>query len=196
MLMVPGEVDPEEARYERSKQEENFRQFAMDRGTLVHRMFEVWDFAGTAPDVRGLVRAAGLGLGRRGALEEELAAIHGWFSASSLGARLAGEKDLLREAPFSLRIGDTIVNGTIDLALNDGTVIDYKTGKIKDESSARYEKQLLLYAAALRDLAGIAPKEGFLVYVDAHEVKGVEFTTERIEATLKEAREALFNERD
>lgn len=193
-LMMAGAEDPEEARYERSRSEEDFRQFAMDRGTLVHRMFEVWDFAGTAPDVRGLVRAAGLGLGRRGALEEELAAIHAWFAASSLGARLVGEKRLLREAPFSLRIGDTIVNGTIDLALNDGTIIDYKTGKIKPESSARYEKQLLLYAAALRDLAGIAPKEGFLVYVDAHEVKRVEFTDARILATLNEAADAISRE--
>src|SRR5690606_34435481 len=150
-----------------------------DRGTLVHRMFEVWDFAGAAPDVRSLVRAAGLGLGRRGALEEELASIRAWFATTPLGARLAGESGLLREAPFSLRIGDTMVNGTIDLALNDGTIIDYKTGKIKAESSARYEKQLLLYAAALRDIAGVAPKDGFVVYVDAHEVKRVEFSDAR-----------------
>jgi ATP-dependent helicase/nuclease subunit A len=195
VLMVPGEADPEEARYERTKEEEDFRQFAMDRGTLVHRMFELWDFAGAAPDLRTLVRAAGLGLGRRGALEKELAALCAWFSASPLGARLAGEKTLLREAPFSLRVDDTIVNGTIDLALRDGTIIDYKTGKIKDESSARYEKQLLLYAAALRDLAGIAPKEGFLVYVDAHEVKRVEFSADRIAGTLKDAREALWRDR-
>jgi hypothetical protein len=158
-------------------------------------MFEVTDFGGATPDVRNLVRSAGLGLGHRGALEEGLAAIHEWFAASSLGARLAGEEGLLREAPFSLRIGDTIVNGTIDLALNDGTIIDYKTGKIKDESSARYEKQLLLYAAALRDLGGVGPKEGFLVYVDAHEVKRVEFTSEQIEAVLRDAGVALSSDR-
>lgn len=195
LLMVPGDTDPEETRYERNRDQEEYRQFALDRGTLVHRMFEWWDFAADGPDLRTLVRAAGLGLGRRVSMEEELAVIRDWFRKSPLGKRLAGESGLMREHPFSLRIGDTIVNGTIDLALNDGTVIDYKTGKIKAESSARYEKQLLLYAAALRDLAGITPIEGFLVYVDAHEVKRVEFTDARIQATLMEAGEALSRDR-
>lgn len=194
LLMVPGNPEPDEAPYELTRSEEDFRQNAMDRGTLVHRMFEVMEFGGAAPDFGSLVRAAGLGLKRRGTLEEELGKIHGWFTASDLGKRLAGEQGALREAPFSLRIGDTVVNGTIDLALNDGTIIDYKTGKIKPESSARYEKQLLLYAAALRDLGGIAPKEGFLVYVDAHEVKRVEFTDARIQAVLLESEAALGKE--
>jgi len=166
--------------------------FAMDRGTLVHRMFEVWDFAGEdLPDISRLIRDGRLGLGAREELNSDLRAIAEWFQASPLGARLATETGLQREAPFSLRIGDTIVNGTIDLVLADGTLVDYKTGKMKQQGAARYEKQLLLYGAALRALTGKTPQRGVLVYVDAQETVEVAFTAERIDAVLEEARAVL-----
>ena len=135
-------------------------EFAMDRGTLVHRMFELWDFAGgAAPDIPGLVREARMGLGRRGQLETDLARIRDWFADSDLGKQLRNETGFLREQPFSLRIGETVVNGTIDLVLADGSIVDYKTGQVKTATAARYEKQLLLYARGQRaGPVGTAPR--------------------------------------
>ena len=181
-----GRVEEEQPRIERDPD------YAMDRGTLVHRMFELWDFVnGAPPDIEALVRAARMGLGHRAKLAADLARIRDGFDSSSLRQRLAGESGLLREAPFSLRIGDTTVNGTIDLLLRDGTIIDYKTGKLKKATSARYEKQLLLYAAALRALLGTSPERGILVYVDAGRTVEVALTKERIDAALREAEAAL-----
>jgi len=191
-LMEPGSHDAEERPDEDRPRIERDGAMAMDRGTLVHRMFEVWDFAGEAgPDITRLVRDARLGLENREKLAGHLAGIQKWFAASPLGARLRGEVNLQREAPFSLRIGATTVNGTVDLLLEDGTIVDYKTGKIKAATRARYETQLLLYAAALQALTGTAPEKGMLVYVDAREWVEVPLTPARIAATLDAARAAL-----
>ncbi len=166
--------------------------YAMDRGTLVHRMFEVWEFAGEElPDVARLVRDGRMGLQARERLMTDLRNIATWFAESPLGKRLATASDLEREAPFSLRIGETVVNGTIDLVLSDGTLIDYKTGKMKEKTAARYEKQLLLYAAALQTLRGVTPTRGILVYVDAGECVEVPVTPEEIDGVLAEARATL-----
>ncbi len=191
-LMTPGHFDGEERPDEDMPRIERDSSYAMDRGTLVHRMFEVWDFAKVGgPDVNRLVRDARMGLMHRDALTDDLVAIQQWFAETPLAQRLGSDDVLRREAPFSLRIGNCIVNGTIDLAMADGTLIDYKTGKMKKTSTARYEKQLLLYAAAMQTLTGTMPKAGLLVYVDAKESVEVSFTPERIAAVLDEARSAL-----
>ncbi|MCF6286211.1 MAG: PD-(D/E)XK nuclease family protein, partial [Candidatus Hydrogenedentes bacterium] len=191
-LMTPGDFDGEERPDEDMPRIERDSSYAMDRGTLVHRMFEVWDFAREdGPDVNRLVRDARMGLMHRDALTDDLVAIQQWFAETPLAQRLGSDDVLRREAPFSLRIGNCIVNGTIDLAMADGTLIDYKTGKMKKTSTARYEKQLLLYAAAMQTLTGTMPKAGLLVYVDAKESVEVSFTPERIAAVLDEARSAL-----
>jgi ATP-dependent helicase/nuclease subunit A len=224
-LMHPVEFEGEERSDEEFPRIERDNTYAMDRGTLVHRMFELWEFSGDTPDIRRLVRDARMGLDVRETLCEDLGNIAMWFKtevlqlqpetdakrvaqasrlctsdesrvdsgqqAAALGEQLRNGAKLLREAPFSLRIGETIVNGTIDLALSDGTLIDFKTGRMKDATAARYEKQLLLYAAALQSLTGTTPKVGLLVYVDAQECVEVAFDPERIASVLDEAHAAL-----
>jgi CRISPR/Cas system-associated exonuclease Cas4 (RecB family) len=59
------------------------------------------------------------------------------------------------EEPFEIRVGETVVAGRIDRidARPDGTVtiIDYKTGKARDQDSADKSLQLSLYAIAARE---------------------------------------------
>jgi len=190
-LLVPDSFEGETPQEDGQPRVERDNTYAMDRGTLVHRMFELWDFAGDAPDVGALIRAAQLGLRHREKLQSDLERIRDWFAVSALGERLKGEQGLLREHPFTLRIGETLVNGTIDLALADGTLVDYKTGKVKASTSARYEKQLLLYAAAMRELTGVAPAMGMLVYVDAGEVVEVGLDGARVDGVLRESLQFL-----
>ena len=164
---------------------------AMARGSLVHRLFEAWDFSEGPPEIEKLIAGSGVAFDGAAALAGELEALAARFAQSPLGQRMAGEARVLRETPFLLDLGGPLLSGCIDAVLNDGTVIDYKTGGYDADRNARYEWQLLLYAAALRDLGGISPKIGILAYVDADRVHEVPFDEDQINWALRHAREAI-----
>ena len=167
--------------------------YAMARGSLVHRLFECWDFArDTLPPLETLVAEAGLGLSLRARLTADLSAIAERFRNSALWPRLAAVADSIqREAPFLLNAGDALISGTIDALLPDGTIVDYKTGKFREEGHERYEWQLLLYAAAVRQLKVCTPTAGILYYVDEDRCHEVALTPEHIDQALRHAREII-----
>jgi ATP-dependent helicase/nuclease subunit A len=139
---------------------------ARARGTLVHRLMELLDFARPQPPSPAEVgeRARGLGL-RVGAGErEELAGLIASSCDSRLAARIAAAKGVRREHPFAFSLGanEPLINGVIDLlALEaDGTslVVDYKSDRVEATVDLEqlvereYGVQRLLYAlAVLRD---------------------------------------------
>lgn len=136
------------------------------RGTLVHRLMELLDFARPQPPSPAEVgeRARELGL-RVGASErEELAGLIASSCDSRLAARMAAAKGVRREHPFAFSLGanEPLINGVIDLlALEaDGTslVVDYKSDRVEATVDLEqlvereYGVQRLLYAlAVLRD---------------------------------------------
>ena len=70
------------------------------------------------------------------------------------------------EVPFSVKEGDTIINGTIDLVFLEPAgwcLYDYKTDDYLKDSKrkATYEKQIAMYAEKLAKITGkpIAEKE-------------------------------------
>ena len=165
---------------------------AMARGTAIHRLFEYWDFAqGTPPPLEDILRESGFGIGGNAKLGEELDAIAKRFRASELHARLAAQARLEREAPFVLRVKDALVGGTIDVVLDDGTVLDYKTGAYHEERHARHEWQLLLYGAAVASLTGRHPDTGLIYYVDEDKVRSVPLGPSQMEAALRHAEEVI-----
>lgn len=186
-------ADPEEERPRDSEEDAGLgRSFAMARGTAVHAMFEHWDFAsGKLPDLERIAAEAGLGLGKRKGLVTDMEAIAERFRATDLHGRLQVERRILREAPFVLNLEDAVINGTIDAMLPDGTMIDYKTGQPEDTRQARYEWQLLLYAAAAARLGKAEPREGLLVYVDVGKVHRVPITPADMDHALRQARETV-----
>jgi DNA helicase-2/ATP-dependent DNA helicase PcrA len=76
---------------------------------------------------------------------------------ASAGSRTGGEV-LHTEEPFEIRIGETRVTGRIDRIDRepDGSVaiVDYKTGKARDQENADQSLQLSLYAIAAREKWG------------------------------------------
>ena len=161
------------------------------RGTLIHRLFERWDFRrNQPPPFEQVLNGESLALSeRRTALEDlEQAAIR--FQASPLALEMAKNRGLKREVPFCLRFRDVLVDGQLDAVLDDGVIIDYKTGRLY-EAHERYELQLLLYAAAVHRLRGIIPPRAWLWYVDAGEVREVAVSAARIESVIERAREAI-----
>lgn len=164
------------------------------RGTLVHRMLEQWRFDGDwAPDFERLMEGTAIALRERPTAIEELKAVAARFRTSQLAGEMARDSALRREIPFSLRIDDSLVNGKIDALLGGGTIIDYKTGQMREQTRARYAFQILLYAAAVRALTGAAPRRGLLWYADAGREHEVDVSAGRIEEALLRAQEALRN---
>lgn len=92
------------------------------------------------------------------------------------------------EESFEIRIGETVVAGRIDRIdrRNDGTVgiIDYKTGKARDQEDADQSLQLSLYAIAAQEKWGY--RVGALMFHNL--VENVPVMTVRSESELLAAR--------
>jgi len=166
-------------------------EYAVVRGSLLHRLFERWDFQSQTPPISEVLAEARLGPAMRNILDADLRVLTARFRRSPLGQRLSGESAIYRETPFCLRLDDALITGKIDALLPDGTIIDYKTGRIDDQRNARYEWQLLLYAAALRQLTAIVPSRGILAYVDADALREITLSAEDVGQALRHAREAI-----
>jgi ATP-dependent helicase/nuclease subunit A len=139
---------------------------ARARGTLVHRLLELLDFARPQPpsaqDVEDCARELDLhvGAGER----EELAGLIATASRARLAERVGRAADVRREHPFAFSLApeEPLVTGVIDLLAveADGVrlVLDYKSDRVADDVELEalvereYAIQRLLYALViLRD---------------------------------------------
>jgi ATP-dependent exoDNAse (exonuclease V) beta subunit len=139
---------------------------ARARGTLVHRLMELLDFARPQPPSPAGVgeRARELGLSVGAGEREVVAKLIASSCDASLAARIAAAQAVRREHPFAFSLGanEPLISGVIDLlALEaDGTsfVVDYKSDRVggavdlEQLVEQEYGVQRLLYAlAVLRD---------------------------------------------
>jgi len=147
---------------------------ARERGTLVHRVLETFDFASPAPDadrVGAVAAELGLRLGR--AEGDAIAALLASALAGPLAARIAAAPRRRVEHPFAFSLGEgaPLVTGVIDVLCDerDGTtlVVDYKSDRLEPGTDPEgivardYAVQRLLYALALL-------REGALVVEIVH----------------------------
>jgi len=168
---------------------------ALRRGTLVHRFLELWDFT-TDPKrlIEDLVLAECPLREDRPQFATDLQRVAFVLTSHEWGGRLAAATGMRKEVPFLLCLDGTLVRGTIDALLEDGSIVDYKTGKRSPEKDEVYRRQIQLYASAIHSLTGALPPAGYLLYLDGDhglEVDAVDVSARAVERTRAEALNAL-----
>lgn len=90
------------------------------------------------------------------------------------------------ETDFSLKLDKYAIRGKIDriddLGESNAEIIDYKTGKPKENLKQEEKDQLLIYFIAAEDVLGIKPKKLSYYYLDAS--KKLEFTPNEKEENI------------
>ena len=137
------------------------------RGTIVHALLERVDFARPTPPGPADIRRAAADLGlviTADADLEEITQLVAAVAASPLCGRLAGARDVRREAPFAFTLDghSVLLRGAIDVVGAEAggalLVVDYKSDRLGDgESPAQrverdYAVQRLVYALAALQL--------------------------------------------
>ncbi|MDX9974940.1 MAG: UvrD-helicase domain-containing protein [FCB group bacterium] len=162
------------------------------RGTLLHTLFQRWDLkAPLRPLAEAICRKDCPNIDLRGQVADDLVAVAERFRQTDLAQRLVQSTALQREEPFVLRVGENLVAGNVDAVLDDGTVIDYKTGEHTPAAQERYEWQVLLYALALQALRNTITPAAYLVYVDTGDVVQIEITPGRLQQAQLHAAQAI-----
>lgn len=165
---------------------------AMLRGSLLHRVLEAWDCRGPVePIVERILMRDAPAVSLRDVIAPYLCERAAAFAQTPVGRRLAAGEPATREQAFLLRLGDTLMDGAIDLLFADGTVVDYKTGRDRPELHARYARQVQLYALAVRMLTGKDVPGAFLCYIDAGEAIPIDVAPPVMQETLCKAQEAV-----
>ena len=136
---------------------------ARARGTLVHRLMELYDFARPRPVSPADVARAAAELGMRVGEGEraEIARLIDTAGAAQLAARLARARSARREHPFAFPVGSggPLITGVIDLLASEADggalVVDYKSDRVgagvdlEAAVEGEYGVQRLLYALAV-----------------------------------------------
>jgi ATP-dependent exoDNAse (exonuclease V) beta subunit len=125
-------------------------------GTLVHAALAAVPLAAMDADVQTIVSTHGRILGATPEEQRSAVDVIGRVLSHDLlvAARRAETAGLcFRETPMTVTRGNEVIEGTIDLAFDDGaggvTIVDFKTDRAGGDLLARYRRQIALYAEAI-----------------------------------------------
>jgi CRISPR/Cas system-associated exonuclease Cas4 (RecB family) len=181
---------------------EKRRMTALDRGTYVHELLERSDLS-AAPDTEARRLAAQLPKQVRNLAPDEPARIEklvGAVLADPLMDRARAATLIEREYPFYLRLGDTTVQGVIDLVFQDadgkGVVVDYKSNDLTARErlatlTALYRPQIELYALAAKQAKLVEPNEATLYFLNGPTPVSMPIDERRLEMVQSQAEDAL-----
>jgi RecB family exonuclease len=106
----------------------------------------------------------------RAAFENDVISVYRALRGRADLAEVYASGEALHEVPFSMRLGGTVIRGTIDCLVRSAsgrvTILELKTGRPRPEHAQQAE----LYRRAAERLFGGAPVESRLVYVDEGDV--------------------------
>lgn len=148
------------------------------RGTAIHRCMEILDIdalsicsglqAEIGRQIGAAEESARMTDAEAAAAREAITQIEGFFT-SFIGKRMLSGAKVYREQPFQMRRAGSLVQGVIDLIVEDGDgaiLVDYKTdrsGLDTESVRARHGQQVNLYREAA-ELAGLHIKQA-VVYL-------------------------------
>ena len=146
-------------------------------GEIVHQVVRR-DLPKSEDELRAVLRRLAWESGLIGETENRNAVVNAYdlirkIRRSEVFEAIARARTVYREVPFVYRSGARTVHGVIDLLLQNQSgqwiVVDYKTAWLGEspsdpaleEHARRYHLQMGVYAAAIRELVGVAP----IVYI-------------------------------
>ncbi|MDA2918318.1 UvrD-helicase domain-containing protein [Desulfobacterota bacterium AH_259_B03_O07] len=140
----------------------------LEIGRFFHRFLQIWDFK--PESISSTARfVLNEGFIINDSLEKKLIKLGEDFLHSEFIERINRADGIEREVPFFMEIDGSPERRKIDLILRergDRSLFDYKykeDNKLKDEVMAQYKSQLDLYANAIEQKFGEAPKEKVLI---------------------------------
>lgn len=158
-------------------------------GAVLHRVLQTWDFqTGLQQHTESVMRREFLRLPENAVeiVTQEIA----WLLSTEPGARLTASRANKREIPFLYQIDDALISGAIDILLEDGTLLDYKTGT-SERYSLAHEWQVRLYALAASGLGEQIASSGYLCYLTTQEIVPVTLSQQDLRETWTLALEAI-----
>jgi ATP-dependent helicase/nuclease subunit A len=168
---LAGEVEVEPRREEMVGLE---RQRAMDFGVVVHGALEAVDLNATSAQQREQIGRFIKSSGLNEAEQKRAAELVQRACESALLTRARMAEQVYRELPFTLAMGDGLMEGKIDLLFCEKgrwVLVDYKTdARIEVE---QYTLQLRAYESALKQIADITIAEKLLLFLATGTIKQV-----------------------
>ena len=178
------------------------RMTALDRGTHVHELLERADLS-AAPEAEARRLTGQLAKRLKNLAPDESARIEKLVSAvlsDPLMNRARAATLLEREYPFYLKLGDTMVQGVIDLVFRDaegnGVVVDYKSNDLAAPGrlatlTELYRPQIELYALAAKQAGLVEPNEATLYFLNGPTPVAMPIDGRRLEVVESQAEDAL-----
>jgi len=183
---------------------QGFRSLGLDAatlGTLYHKCMELLDLAHPQPaDLLLAAAAAETEIDdppAMAALAGELAAMLVKFRGHELWGRLAAARQTYRELDFVMDCPPATLRGQIDLLVCDAAgrwrIVDYKSDDVDAaaaaEHAARYQLQMLLYAAAAQGRLGRGVESATLYFLRPAVAVEMDVSPAAVEAVRRRAGE-------
>jgi ATP-dependent exoDNAse (exonuclease V) beta subunit len=165
---------------------------AADFGTRVHSVLEHLDFECPEESLGAMMKNIFSDAGPE--QKKEVMDIVRCFSQTSLFTELRHAKKIYRELPFVLNERHGLIYGVVDLLFQDRQgrwrVLDYKTAvgddlKVKESG---YHLQVMIYALAVKRLAGILPSEAVVCFLKNHHEYAVSLDESGLECFAEDLR--------
>jgi ATP-dependent exoDNAse (exonuclease V) beta subunit len=167
-------------------------------GRAVHAVLQTVDLAtGQGLEDTARAQAAAEGVTQREAEVVRLARVA--LESDTVKRAVASER-LWREVPVAAPVGETVLEGFIDLLFEEEgalIVVDYKTDSLETEEdiaarSEHYRIQVGAYALALQEATGMSVKEVILIFLQPAQ----EVILSDVPALVSEAKQALLSVQD